>query len=134
MVGHDGGMADAAPDRTDSGRPASDRPAAPAASLVVTDNRAHDRFEVHVLDGRFAGFAASRRHDGRVVFTHTVVADEFEGHGVASHLATHALDAVRAAGETAVIVCPFFRRFVARHHDWDDIIAPVRPGDLEFDD
>jgi hypothetical protein len=104
-----------------------------ALHLEVTDNRQHERFEV-TADGRFAGFSAYRRHDGRVVLTHTVVTDEFEGHGVGSFLAAHALDAVRAAGEHAVIVCPFLKAYVGRHHEFDDVIVPRRAGDLEFDD
>jgi hypothetical protein len=111
-----------------------DHAADDALHLVVIDNREHDRFEARTADGTFAGFAAYRRNGARVVLTHTVVTDELEGHGVGSSLAAHALDAVRAAGERAVIVCPFVKTFVARHHEFDDLLEPVRPGDLEFDD
>jgi predicted GNAT family acetyltransferase len=104
-----------------------------ALDLVVTDNTEHDRFEVRTTEGDFAGFAAYRRHDDRVVLTHTVVADMFEGHGVGSFLAAHALDAIRSAGARAVIVCPFITTYVERHPEYADLVEPVQPGDLEFD-
>ncbi|PJI86763.1 GNAT family N-acetyltransferase [Luteimicrobium subarcticum] len=101
--------------------------------VAVTDHPDHDRFEASTADGAFAGLVAYHRTPGRIVLVHTVVPDAFEGHGVGSQLARSVLDAARRAGEDVVVVCPFVRAFVQRHHDWDDIIVPVRPGDLPLD-
>lgn len=114
VVGHDGRVSD-------------------ALHLAVTDNREHERYEVRTDDGRFAGFAAYWVRDDRVVFIHTVVKEEFEGKGVGSFLASHALDDVRSRGLRVVAVCPFIHAYVERHHEYDDLVVPARPEDLDPD-
>lgn len=114
-LGHDGRMADE------------------KLQLTVTQDAERDRFEAVTDSGEVAGVAAYRTRGDRVIFTHTVVREQFEGHGVGSTLVAHALDAVRDAGAKAVAVCPFVQAFVARHHDWDDILVPVEAEDLVVD-
>ncbi len=67
-------------------------------AVTVTDDPEDDRFEAVDESGVVAGFAAYQRSDGRIVFTHTVVDDAFEGQGVGSTLVRAALDAVRGEG------------------------------------
>jgi predicted GNAT family acetyltransferase len=57
------------------------------------------------------------------VFTHTEVQPEAEGKGVASELIRRALDDVRRRGLSAVPLCPFVRAFIARHPDYQDLVA-----------
>ncbi|MCM3515105.1 MULTISPECIES: GNAT family N-acetyltransferase [Nocardioides] len=60
----------------------------------------------------------------RVVFTHTVVRDGFEGRGVGSALARAALDEVRAAGERRVEPqCPFIAGWIGKHPDYADLVV-----------
>ncbi|WP_210481608.1 GNAT family N-acetyltransferase [Naasia sp. SYSU D00948] len=82
-----------------------------------------DRY-VLTLEGEFAGVAHFLPHGEQVVFTHTVVDDRFEGHGLGSMLIRTALDDVRSRGKRIVPVCPFVQAYLAKHHEWDDIVDP----------
>jgi hypothetical protein len=96
--------------------------------VTVADNRSATRFEV-TADGALAGFADYRDgHAGRA-FTHTEVASEYEGLGLASQLIRYALDEARSTGRRVLPFCPFVRGFIARHPDYLDLVAqPQRFG------
>lgn len=87
----------------------------------VTDVPNRGRFEITV-DGQPAGFAAYRRENGVVTFTHTEVDDAFEGQGLGSLLVGEALDVVRAAGSPVRVECPFVRAYVERHPEYQDLL------------
>lgn len=85
---------------------------------VVTDNHEARRFEAHV-DGSLAGFADYQLTDDLVVFTHTEVDPAFEGQGVGSAIARHALDQLVAGGtRKALPVCPFITGWIQRHPEY----------------
>ena len=93
---------------------------------VITDNPTARRFEAH-LDGGLAGYAEYQLTDDLVVFTHTEVDPAFEGRGVGSALARHALDSLRADGaRKALAVCPFIKGWIQRHPDYLDVTYGVR--------
>lgn len=96
-------------------------------TVTVSDVPERHRFEVRV-DGRPAGFAAYRRAPGRLVVTHTEVADRYEGQGVASTLVREALDEVRRRGWSVEPRCPFFRAWIDRHPDYADLVATSPPS------
>ncbi|HYZ69019.1 MAG TPA: GNAT family N-acetyltransferase [Mycobacterium sp.] len=83
-----------------------------------------DRFAIAV-EGRQAGFAEFADHDGQRIFTHTEVADEFEGRGLATILVNEALQATRDTGRRIVAVCPMVAGFVEKHPEFDDAVDPV---------
>jgi predicted GNAT family acetyltransferase len=89
--------------------------------IEVTDNPDERRYEAH-LDGELAGFAEYRDAPGRRIFTHTEVADEFEGHGVGGALAAGALDDVRGRGLAVVPRCPFIAGYIERHPEYADLV------------
>ncbi|HEY8301126.1 MAG TPA: GNAT family N-acetyltransferase [Jatrophihabitans sp.] len=91
--------------------------------LDVRDNPERSRYEA-LVGTDVAGFAAYRDIDGARVFTHTLVDDDYEGHGVGGRLARAALDDVRARGLQAVARCPFIAAWVQRHPDYQDLIRP----------
>ncbi|WP_299169287.1 GNAT family N-acetyltransferase [uncultured Arthrobacter sp.] len=93
-----------------------------AAEAQVVNNPDAGKYEV-TLDGEPAGFAAYRLEDSRVVFTHTEVDSAFEGHGVGSALARHALDDVRERGLHAVPRCPFIAAYIERHPEYQDLVV-----------
>jgi predicted GNAT family acetyltransferase len=74
------------------------------------------------LDGQVAGFAVFHHRGGRYLFVHTEVDPAFEGRGVGSALASKALDDVRAAGQTAVPLCPFIAGYIERHPQYADLV------------
>ena len=90
-------------------------------TIEVQDRPAEGRFAVTV-DGDDAGGAYYKRRGDLVIFDHTEVADRYEGKGVGSALARAALDAVRAAGDKVVPLCPFINGYIQRHPDYQDLV------------
>ena len=97
------------------------------AETAVTPNG--DRFTIAV-EGQDVGVAEFADRDRQRVFTHTEVADEFEGRGLATILVSEALKATRDAGLRIVAVCPMVAAFVEKHHEFDDVVDPVS-GDIK---
>ena len=101
--------------------------------IQVTDNTELERYEAH-LDGALAGFAQYELRPGSIVFFHTEVDPAFEGHGIGSTLITASLADVRAKGERTVVpTCPFYRSYLTKHTDYDDLIEPHFLKQLEAD-
>jgi predicted GNAT family acetyltransferase len=96
-----------------------------SATAEITDNRAEDRYEARI-GGELAGIAVYRLSPDRIVFTHTEVAPEFEGHGVAGQLAKFALDDARARGLQVVARCPYIAEYIRRHPDYKELLASHR--------
>jgi predicted GNAT family acetyltransferase len=90
-------------------------------STTVRDNPEAERFEISV-DGKLAGFSEYRLARDRIAFTHTEVADEFEGQGLARVLVTHALDDVRGRGLGVLPFCPYVRRFISKNPEYLDLV------------
>jgi predicted GNAT family acetyltransferase len=92
------------------------------SDVEVRNNPDQNRYEAW-LDGELAGFAEYGLSDHAIVFTHTEVADRFEGRGVGSALARGALDDVRAQGDRDVVpLCPFIKGWIAKHPDYQDLL------------
>lgn len=88
--------------------------------IVVTDNRAANRFEAR--DGEtLAGVAEYARTSQLVAFVHTEVDAAFEGKGVGSALAREGIASVRADGLRVLAVCPFIAGWLARHPEFADL-------------
>ena len=93
------------------------------SDVRTSHNAEQHRYEAHV-DGELAGFAEYHVRGDVVVFTHTEVADRFEGHGVGSAIARFGLDDVRAGGTRKVDPrCPFIRVWIDKHPDYADLVA-----------
>ena len=91
---------------------------------VLSDHSVTHRYEAHI-DGELAGFAAYRLPPGAIVFIHTEVQPAYEGHGVGGAIARFALDDARSRGLEIVVVCPFIRAWIERHHDYADLLADL---------
>lgn len=87
----------------------------------VADAPAASRYEIHV-DGDLAGFAEYRLHDGLIAFTHTEIADAYEGRGLAGELVAFALGDARARGLAVHPFCPYVRSFIAKHPEHLDLV------------
>ncbi|GEC10730.1 N-acetyltransferase [Streptomyces spinoverrucosus] len=90
-----------------------------------------NRYEIQV-DGTTAGFTAYRDRGQQRVFHHTRIFEEFSGQGLASRLVRGALDDVRDTGRRVVPVCPYVKKFLAGHDEFDDVTDPVTPDVLEW--
>lgn len=91
-------------------------------AISVTDNAERNRYEASV-GGAAAGFAAYRRHDSSIEFTHTEVDSAHEGRGVGSELVGRALDDARERGLRVRPLCPFVRSFIERHPAYRDLVV-----------
>ena len=90
---------------------------------TVRENPAERRFELMV--GReVAGIAAYRVRDGATVITHSQIEHAFRGKGLGNVLARQTLDLLRSQDARVITACPFFTKYVAEHHEYDDILEP----------
>lgn len=89
-------------------------------TFTVTDNPAESRYELREGD-TLAGVAAYRLDGDTVTFTHTEVADAYEGQGGGSRLAREALDDSRTHDRRVVARCPFIARWIERHPEYADL-------------
>ncbi|HEY5880542.1 MAG TPA: GNAT family N-acetyltransferase [Nakamurella sp.] len=93
----------------------------PDVPITVVDNPDDNRFEIHVGDA-LAGFTEYRTRGERYSFVHTEIGDEFGGRGLASRLIGDALDEMRARNATVLPYCPFVKRYIQRHKDYQDLV------------
>jgi len=99
--------------------------------LTFAEDRENNRFTA-LADSTEAGFVEYiRTHGDLIVFTHTEVAPEFEGQGVGSALAKHALNAARTEGLKVLITCPFLTEWISRHPEYDDITYRAKPSTVK---
>ena len=75
-----------------------------------------------LVDGQPAGELDFRMQEGRRVFTHTGIRDEYEGQGLAGKLARRVLDDASAEGLKIVPQCPFVASYLDKHPDDQDLI------------
>jgi uncharacterized protein len=88
--------------------------------VEARNNEKENRFEIEV-DGRVAA-TWYRRHGDKIIFTHTEVPPELEGHGVGGALARAALTYARKEGLRVVPLCPFVAAFIKRHTEFQDLV------------
>jgi predicted GNAT family acetyltransferase len=123
-VSRDDGIGGAAPDSPQDANASGPTASAGPRVVDVPDAR---RYELWA-HGERVGFAAYRREPGRVVFTHTVVDPEQEGHGYGSTIARAVIADAVGRGETIVPQCPFLSAWLEKHPDAaTDVDWPERP-------
>ncbi|TMR08473.1 N-acetyltransferase [Nonomuraea turkmeniaca] len=89
--------------------------------IEIVDNSTESRFEL-LVDGKVAGFADYRLLPTKIVFTHTEVLSDYEGQGLASKLVGHALQASADTGLRVVPLCPYVRKYIERHPEFQDLV------------
>ena len=98
-------------------------------STTVTRQSSPDRFEIAV-DGAVAGFTEFVDRGERRIFPHTEIGEEFGGQGLAGTVVEEALRATREEGLTIVAVCPYVKKWLGKHPEYDDVTANPTPEDL----
>ena len=58
-----------------------------------------------------------------IIFTHTEVPEEFEGHGIASKIAKVAVEYSKAQGMRIRPLCPYMSAYIKRHPEYQSITA-----------
>lgn len=103
--------------------------------ITVRHNPARERFDVLVA-GNAIGKAAYKTYDGggspQRIFYHTVINEEYGGQGLAGKLAAAALDDTVAAGLGIVPVCPYIKKYLAKHPEYAASTVAVTPAHLQF--
>jgi len=90
---------------------------------IVRDNVEHSRLEIGLGDGEVA-FAAYNLLPGAIRFYHTVVPESHGGQGLGTALIKAGLAAARERGLKVIPICPFFRAYLKKHVDEQDIVDP----------
>lgn len=98
-------------------------------STSVTRETGPDRFEI-TTDGTVAGFTQFLDRDGRRIFFHTEIGEEFGGQGLAGIVVEQAVTATREEGLTVVPVCPYVAKWLTKHPEHEDITSKPTPDDL----
>ena len=92
--------------------------------LKVENNEAQGQFEIR-YEGKVALLAYTRRGES-ILYLHTEVPGELEGHGLAGRLAKHALDFAREHGLSVVPRCPYVAGYIERYPEYADLVAGGR--------
>lgn len=90
--------------------------------LAIKHDESRGRFEAY-LSGQVA-FLTYRRMNGSIIFDHTEVPPELEGHGIGGRLAQAALEYARSSHLKVVPLCPFLADYVRKHTEYQDLLAP----------
>lgn len=93
------------------------------ARPVIRDNVDQHRFEIDLGDGEFA-FAAYDLLPGAIRFYHTLVPESHGGQGLGTALIEAGLRAARERGLKVIPTCPFFRAYLKKHPDEQEIVDP----------
>lgn len=91
-------------------------------NAAVRDNEAEQRYELEI-DGHLAVIEYELGPQ-RILFLHTEVPKELEGHGVAGKMARFALDDARARHLAVVPLCPFVASYIRQHQEYADLVSP----------
>ena len=87
--------------------------------LGIVHNQDENRFEIQLDDG--LAMVEYMQPGKNIIFTHTEVPPAYEGQGIASRLAKHALDYARAEGFKVQPLCPYIKGYILRHPEYKDI-------------
>ncbi|WP_347754640.1 GNAT family N-acetyltransferase [Agrococcus sp. ProA11] len=91
--------------------------------VIVGDDSDRGRYEAHV-GGRLAGVLSYvDDSDGNRVLQHTVVGDEFGGHGVGGAMAAFALSDAAESGRQIVPQCTFVQSWLEKHPQQQQHVA-----------
>lgn len=105
-----------------------------ADDITVTENPGEHRFDIQV-DGTPAGISVYQDvgdpQQPQRIFHHTVIEDGFEGQGLAGILTRKALGASIDSGHRIVAVCPYVKKWLTTHHEFDAFVDEVRPQHLD---
>ncbi|MEX2128653.1 MAG: GNAT family N-acetyltransferase [Xanthobacteraceae bacterium] len=87
----------------------------------VIDNHERHRFEL--ATGAGTAYSNYRLSGSVLTVLHTEVPPALAGQGIGAKLARGVLAAARARGLKVVAKCPFVAAYMARHHEYDDLVA-----------
>jgi len=90
---------------------------------TVRDHPDRSQFEIDLGDGEFA-YAKYNLLPGAIRFYHTVVPEDHGGRGLGTALIKAGLAAARTRGLKVIPICPFFRAYLKKHPEEQDLVPP----------
>jgi predicted GNAT family acetyltransferase len=93
------------------------------SDLVVTDNPEAERYELRAGD-EVMGVLEYRGRGARRALTHTEIFEGHEGQGLGQQLIAAVLDDLQSQGMHVVPICPFVKRFLQQHREYQDLVEP----------
>ena len=97
----------------------------------VRNNEAEQRYELE-SDGQLAVIEYEEGPE-RILYLHTEVPKELEGHGVAGKIARFALEDARARHLAVVPLCPFMASYIRQHQEYADLVSPGHRVNIQPD-
>ena len=91
-------------------------------AISIVNNEKEQQFQV-MAEGEKA-FLEYRMHDGVIVLMHTEVPAKLAGRGIASALATFAMEFARSHGLPVKVYCPFVTTWLQKHPEYMDMVVP----------
>jgi predicted GNAT family acetyltransferase len=88
---------------------------------IVRDNPDRNQFEIELGDGKFA-YAKYNLLPGAIRFYHTVVPESHGGQGLGTALIKAGLATARQRGLKVIPICPFFRAYLKKHPEEQDLV------------
>ena len=100
--------------------------------ITIRNNPERGRFEVLDSDAVIGQAAyVDNVAEAQRIFYHTVISEEYGGRGLAGVLAAQALDETVAAGLMIVPVCPYIKKYLAKHPGYAAHVLAPTPAHLE---
>ncbi|WP_428660062.1 GNAT family N-acetyltransferase [Runella sp.] len=90
--------------------------------MNIINNVDLHRFETEI-DGEIA-FVEYQWKEGVIYILHTFVPNALRGRGVAGQLAEFVLGTIRKENWPVKIYCPFFKKYVEEHPEYQDLTHP----------
>ena len=88
---------------------------------IVRDNPDRNQFEIDLGGGEFA-YAKYNLLPGAIRFYHTVVPEGHGGQGLGTALIKAGLTAARERALKVIPTCPFFRAYLKKHPEEQDLV------------
>jgi len=89
--------------------------------IPLIQNKIEEQFEMHIND-EVALIAYQERGDNYMLI-HTEVPESLEGRGIASMLVTKTLSLIEEQGRKIIPMCAYVKSFLAKHPEWNRIVA-----------
>jgi uncharacterized protein len=99
----------------------------PAEPASVKINTHKHQFDLRT-DGKLSFVTYEETTDDTLTLLHTEVDPDLEGQGIGTALVRGTLDYIRANDLYMIPSCPFVKRFVERHPEYQDLVSPDSRG------
>jgi predicted GNAT family acetyltransferase len=90
--------------------------------ISVANDEQNRQFHAEI-DGHRAHLDYLPLHDGTLNLIHTEVDPALRGKGMGEAVVRFALDAARRGGFKVIPTCPFVKKFIERHPEYEDVVA-----------